>query len=285
VSMIKRFPLISYFIIAYLFSWTFWLPVVAIGEDAPLGLMLLTLLGGFGPLFAAFLVIYVIDGKQKLKALARSIVNLRVGVGWLLAVLLMPFILLALTYGVHFLAGGPPVEFASFEPIYLYPAALVFATLLGGGLEEPGWRGYALPYLQNHYSPLVSSLILAPIWTFWHLPLFFSELTTQYEIPIGLYLLGTFGLTIIFTWLFNKTGGSVFLAILFHGGINAAAGWYPITSRFDTVFGHTHAYALLALAMWIAAIILLVFFWTRSKVGNITSDGETKVKERRENSV
>ena len=45
--------------------------------------------------------------------------------------------------------------------------------VIGGLLEESGWRGYALPQLQPRMGALWASIILGVIHACWHLPLFF----------------------------------------------------------------------------------------------------------------
>jgi membrane protease YdiL (CAAX protease family) len=86
--------------------------------------------------------------------------------------------------------------------------------------EEPGWRGYALPHLQTARSPLGAGMILAPLVAMWHLPL---VAVGQLD-AIG--LAGTAGITLVYVWLFNHTGGSVLLTMVFHvtqGTISYAA--------------------------------------------------------------
>jgi uncharacterized protein len=82
-------------------------------------------------------------------------------------------------------------------------------SLLGGGFEEPGWREFALPRLQERHSPLMATLILALFWGLWHLPLF------------GLGFVGPMLYAFYYTYLYKRTG-SVLLCILLHGGFTAA---------------------------------------------------------------
>jgi uncharacterized protein len=90
---------------------------------------------------------------------------------------------------------------------------------LGGPLgEEPGWRGFALPRLQRLDSPLVGSLILGPSWAFWHLPLFWIP---AWNFPstirnIVMFVIAATAFTIVMTWIFNNTKGSLFIAVLVH---------------------------------------------------------------------
>jgi len=93
----------------------------------------------------------------------------------------------------------------------------IFIFLFIGLGEETGWRGYALQNLQKTRSPLQASLILAPIWALWHLPLFGLEIHTNIAIP---FLIGVFSATILGTWIYNRTNGSVLLQMLFHTTVN-----------------------------------------------------------------
>jgi membrane protease YdiL (CAAX protease family) len=97
----------------------------------------------------------------------------------------------------------------------------------GGGLEEPGWRGFALPLLQKRYSPLRSSLILAVIWAIWHWPSFLFEYQVGLLATV-LYSLQTVApLAILFTAVFNLTGGNLPIAILLHVSINITGTYLP----------------------------------------------------------
>lgn len=51
--------------------------------------------------------------------------------------------------------------------------------LLGGGLEEAGWRSYLLPYFYQKYPILLSSALVSIIWVFWHLPYFLTPDSMQ----------------------------------------------------------------------------------------------------------
>jgi hypothetical protein len=85
----------------------------------------------------------------------------------------------------------------------------LFVMLGGGGLEEPGWRGFALPLLQRRYSPLRASLILAVIWTFWHWPLFWFGYSDGGPLGVFFFLFGVAPITLLFTALhtsINITG-------------------------------------------------------------------------------
>ncbi len=110
------------------------------------------------------------------------------------------------------------------------PALLVFLmflnTTLTSGLEEPGWRGYALPTLQEKFNANKSSIILGFVWSIWHYPYLIYLYLTQLNFGIYLSVISiigftasTIGVTIIYTWIYNNTK-SVFIMILFHGLLN-----------------------------------------------------------------
>ena len=107
---------------------------------------------------------------------------------------------------------------APLSPLSLL-ALFVIVFFLGGPLgEEPGWRGFALPRLQRRYGPLVGSLILAPLWAFWHLPVFWVPAWNYPPtiLNIVMFVIASIALTIVLTWVFNNTKGSVFIAVLVH---------------------------------------------------------------------
>lgn len=115
-------------------------------------------------------------------------------------------------------------------------------ALYGGPLgEEAGWRGFALPRLQKRFDPLLASVILGAFWGLWHLPL---HLTGYYDQVFGSRLQGillrmfsTVPLTLIFTWLYNRSKGSLLVMVLLHTASNVtssivapAAGLYITTT-------------------------------------------------------
>jgi len=72
--------------------------------------------------------------------------------------------------------------------------------------------------LQERFNPLISSIIVGTVWAFWHLPLFYMTGTSQHELhlPFGGFLAGLCAMSIIMTWLNNRTSGSIWTSIFFH---------------------------------------------------------------------
>jgi uncharacterized protein len=231
-GLLARHPLISFSIIAYAGSWLVILPYVRLPNGAallpfdwPIPFVVSAVLAPFaGPFLAAFIMSGATEGKAGVGRLLRQIVLWRVGIQWYLFALVGIPILAVLGSivlpGVLTSFQMPPV---SWLPSYL--VAFVVCFFVGGPLgEEPGWRGFALPRLQKQFGPFVGTLILAPIHVLWHLPLFWvPQWNTARETVLDVVWYGLSGIamTVVFTWLFNNTKGSVLLAALAHTSMDA----------------------------------------------------------------
>ena len=225
-GLLARYPLTFYFVIAYGFSWLVWVPL-ALSKDgagllsfrSPIGASASVVVASFvGPFLSAFIMTCITEGRDGIGRLLRRCVLWRVGLGWYLFALIGIPMLLVL--GVIVLPGA----MASFKGLASlvtprpWLSQIVYVFLHGPLGEEPGWRGFALPRLQRLYGPLVASLILGPLWALWHLPFFWVP---AWNFPptllnIGLFVIVAIPLTIVMTWVFNNTKGSVLMAILVH---------------------------------------------------------------------
>ena len=94
--------------------------------------------------------------------------------------------------------------------------------------EEIAWRGFALPRLQSQYGALGACVMLWIPWTLLHLPYFFTKGSMFQQMGFVAFAAGTLSMTIVFAWLFNNTGGSVFLCTLMHAALNV---WPPLLYR------------------------------------------------------
>jgi uncharacterized protein len=255
MKTVTKAPIATFFILAYLISWFFWLPLIFVGEDPGIFFMLLWVLGGFGPFVAAIIT-------SKLAGVFKDFTKLlfmwRVSFKWYLVALGLPVLIAVVAYGVFLMAGGTPPAALETPPLYLYPLLLLFVMILGGGLEEPGWRGFALPMLLKRHNPFLASMLIGIGWAFWHLPLFFAPLSSQFNLPFEWYFLNTLAFSIMFTWLFLKSNRSTVTAIVLHGGINAVFTWYPGLSNISTSLGTLHYYAPITVASWLIAGLLLI---------------------------
>ena len=86
--------------------------------------------------------------------------------------------------------------------------------------EELGWRGFLLPKLIDKYNPITASLILGVIWAFWHLPVDLFANNNHGILNFVFRIIWTLPLSIIFTWFFIKTEGSLLIALFLHTSIN-----------------------------------------------------------------
>jgi membrane protease YdiL (CAAX protease family) len=180
-------------------------------------------LGPLGPTLSAIIVLYISSKKEGLKKLKESIIKWRVGIFWILfSSLIMPAFLI-LTILSNLVITGNFIDLGAYllsEGI-TSPLSLVMWIWVGsisyGIFEEIGWRGYALPKLQEKYNPLMSTIILFAGWGFWHTPMFFYRFNL--DILFG-WLYGLFLGAIILTFIYNSSGGSTFTAILFHTSNN-----------------------------------------------------------------
>lgn len=129
-----------------------------------------------------------------------------------------------------------------FDVILWYAAVI----LGGGGLEEPGWRGFALPQLQKRYSPIHSSLILAVIWAFWHWPMFWLGYYGGGPFGVFFHVLGVVPIALLLTAVFNLTRGSIPIAMILHASINTT----PVFMPASTIATSIWMLLILAVALW-----------------------------------
>ena len=244
--VIKRHPLISFFVLACLLSWWSW-PLYSL-DLTP------TPTVGFGPFLAALVVLAVTRGKAGIVDLLRRIVRWRVGLKWYAVALLLPVAvtLAAAAINVHLLGAQPstsPAELGGWSSLVPTFFILLMIPGLGGAWEEPGFRGYALPQLQRGRSALSASLALGVLWAVWHLPLFITGMDHWNEsVQIVAW-------TVVFAWLFNNTQGSVLLAMMMHTMSNTLSG-----SFFSQMFSGADSVnqAWLRGALWAVVAVAVV---------------------------
>jgi uncharacterized protein len=224
LTWLKRHPVAAFFSFAYILSWAVWLPWTGAGSHNGS----LRNIGTFGPTVAALLLVVLLEGRAGLGRLLRPLLTWRVSPLWYAFALLGgPAVVLA-AIGLHVAVGGAAPQFN--DPRQWYLILLVFAVVLFTSVlgEEIGWRGYALPRLQQRFGPLVASLILGVVWGLWHLPLFWAVGDIHQSMPLTLFLLQGLALTLVMTWVYNRTRGSLLVAHLLHTASNTAVGIFPI---------------------------------------------------------
>jgi membrane protease YdiL (CAAX protease family) len=232
-------------LLAYLCSWTIWLPLVASAQswlDRPAS-PYLHLFGELGPLFAALLVTAITAGRTGIAELGQRMFRWWVSVGWHLIAWLAPVVLFGIAAViVRFVRGGWPdlrligrtAEYPQLSLIVYWAAGLFF---YGWG-EETGWRGFALPQLQKNHNVLTATFLLSLLWAGWHLPLFWCvDGFMQMGIGggIGWYFSILLG-AVLMTWLYNGTQGSILIVAIFHTMVNVVFD-SPFPGDFTAVLG------------------------------------------------
>ncbi|MFD1812975.1 CPBP family intramembrane glutamic endopeptidase [Rhodococcus gannanensis] len=278
-GIVARHPLVSFFVIAYGLSWLVWSQFVLsqdgsgwFGFHATWPFMATIGIGTFGPAVAAVIVIGVTEGEGALIAFLKRIVMWRVGFRWwafallgfpvtaTIGCLLMPGVASSIT------TEGLDRSLTDYLPFLLYPTLLV-----GGPLgEELGWRGFALPRLQQRFVPLVATVVMGLLWTCWHAPIWFSNnwsvLNVQNVLCYSLFLvLASFQ----YTWASNHTGGSILIAVVLHASMDAFPNvvlfpMFPALGE-TTSFGVQKLYLALIIGFGLFAVAVTVA--TKGRLG------------------
>jgi membrane protease YdiL (CAAX protease family) len=226
---IQHSPLGVYVVLAFFFSWGAWIPLLSHRITFASKLWKLTYIAGLsGPLLAALLVSFAMGGRAAAETLLKRGLIWKLKARWYLVALALPPLLMM---GGWYMAAAVGQRHPQWEmpSLSLLPMTFVIMALRGGPLnEEFGWRGFLLPKLLERFSPFNASLILAPVWTLWHLPLWFLPGVPHKYWPFGLFALLVVPITFLFTWLYCRGKGSVLISILFHASFNTAIHYLPL---------------------------------------------------------
>jgi uncharacterized protein len=248
----RRHPLVIFFLLVFILTWAVWVPRAS---GAPLGVV--GQVWTWAPAIAVLLAAALTGGRGALRELGSRLVRWRVGWQWYLVVILGPAAFSLALAGIYTLFGGSWAEAAPPAilegPLLLLPLFLVILTFTDGLGEELAWRGFALPRLLTRYNALVASVVLGVIWALWHLPLLWTEGNSMFHQPLWLLLLDVTAKSILFTWVFLHTRGSVLIAMLFHGATNLFIVSPDVASTGDLALP-----VLAMVAKWVLVGIVLV---------------------------
>lgn len=206
--------LVIFFALTYGLSWTLFF----LGHQT--GFLPITMLGIWAPSISSLILTACFYKKKGLFQLLGRFKRFKIRWYWWLLLLLLPA-------SVHFIGRSLWQVFyfgdlsPAILPISYWLGALIPSFLIAGFGEELGWRGFALPRLQRHFSPILASFILAMVHLLWHLPTYWMG-QGIHNVPFIYILAFIFPWTFIFNWLYNKSGGSMLFAVGFHAISNAS---------------------------------------------------------------
>jgi uncharacterized protein len=141
----------------------------------------------------------------------------------------------------------------------VFPAILIvpLVVLIPAFAEEIAWRGYAVTRLLPTMSPLAAALTLGVPWAAMHL---FLQLPGQMNAGLDWWptIVSLLGYSVILTWAYVRSGGSVLLVALLHAGFNGVT---PLMAGLDV----DRTWILRAVLIAVIALAILVAEAMRSR--------------------
>ena len=262
---LRRYPVLSGFVLMFLCTWPvdLWAAASSRGWVSHPVPAVLPILVGYGFVVAALVMTAIVDGRVGVGALLRRFLVWRVGVLWYVVLIAGPVVVDLAAIALDALVTGAvpafdqPFARRNFGPSLglwvALPVFFLFGLLTNG--EEIGWRGYALPRLQARHSALVASLVVGTVWAVWHVPKFLTSGSAQ-DYPFWLFLIDTLAKAILYSWVFNSTGGSLLTVTVLHASFNTSAVFLPVL---PAVAGDHRLFMItVALRCLIAVLVVIV---------------------------
>lgn len=259
---------LGFFVLTLSFTWLTQAPALLakfrLVEGAPEQYLGLVGIGMFGPMLVASLLTWRESGRVGLQRLYGQLWQWRAGLGWYAGALLGPPILMAA--GVFLV--DPQGDRSYFYPPDVAPRFV--ALLLVPFVEEIGWRGYALPRLLRRYSPLTASLIVGACWAAWHVVMLILQDLTRMQFMLDTLLL--LAGSVVYTWLYLRSGGGLSIAIAVHAGAHLSNSNSVLPADQLPLIVQTVQWCLMALTLVIVERNLL-----RPVVSVARGDGQSNV--------
>jgi membrane protease YdiL (CAAX protease family) len=215
----RRHSLALFVLLAFLLSWYPWaLKLMGLNERGS---------GGINPLgvLVAAMIAAGVEGNGAFKRLLRGFTVWKLAPRWYAVAFLLPVVLATTAALLNIALGAAvptPTQLAAWPKIF---GAFAFIFLFIGLGEEPGWRGFLLPRLLERYSLVVANVILYVIWAAWHIPIMQTQMKPWLVAPFVVALLAG---TMVHTWLYRNTRGSIPLQMILHSSLNAFSGGYVV---------------------------------------------------------
>lgn len=140
---------------------------------------------------------------------------------YLIVILLFPLVrvisfYIGKTFGLH-------TSDVLLKPNALWLIGFFCTFFFFGGNEEFGWRGFLQKEMQKKYNPLMTALVISVLWSIWHLPLYYNGIySTGGFTELSPRFLFFIPITIIFTYLYNKSTYSMLALVMLHAMYNNA---------------------------------------------------------------
>lgn len=251
MKTLKQHPLVLFFILAFLFPWLVWGTTIAQSRGILQFHVPQSLAFWIGLNLATYITAAITGGLPAVKDIFNRIIRWRVKPIWYITALLFTGVIGILAIGIHIILGGTNTVGGLLTLKNLLPSLLfqIFFFLL---TEETAWRGFALPRLQARYNGLNSSLILGILWGLWHLPLVFIPGSFQSTVPFIGFILSAIATSILMTWVFNHSRGSVLIAAIFHGATDASIAFLNVMT------GDLRLFWVFIIVQWIAVVIIVL---------------------------
>lgn len=235
MSVVKKHPVLSYYILTFVISWGGILAVVGpagfpgnpLRVQKMFPVLVLAMLGG--PSIASILLTGLAFGKAGYRDLLSRLLKWRVGIGWYAAALLTaPLVWMAvnsaLSLRVHEFI---PKLFTESNKGTLVAMGSVVG-LSAGIFEELGWTGFVIPKLRPRWDAVKTGVIVGFLWGVWHLLVVVvangtpsGTLNVPGLIGAVIFSLGILSAyRILMIWVWDRTG-SLFIAMLMHASLTA----------------------------------------------------------------
>ena len=261
-NFIVRRPLLAYFVLSYTFFWGFLALIVVILDMLRLqpdalpawAMPIIVILGSWMPNLAAVIVTGVLAGREGIRQLLGKFFATQIAVRWYF-IALFPFPLAFAAAGLYRLAGGTAPGNLGLS-VGFWAGLIILNLLQGATGEEAGWRGFALPRLQETHGPVKASLILGLIWNFWHLPLWLLSGYSGLDLLIYVlaFSVSIISLTFLITWISNKTPNSLIPIVITHFSFNASLN---LVDARGLGFGPTLPLLVITAGIYLVAAILV----------------------------
>jgi membrane protease YdiL (CAAX protease family) len=234
-AFIKRRPVLTYYVLTFVFSWGGVLLVVwragfpGNSEQVEKLFPIALVANQAGPMLAGILCSALVYGRAGLREFRSRLLRWRVGGRWYaVALLTTPLVVIPTLFALSRLSPVfLPALVTTEDKTPLLLLGLVGGIL--GGIEELGWTGFAVPELRRRYGILTTGLIVGVLWAVWHLFLTSwasgdasGALSLSLLMPPLLFYVGVLpAYRVLMVWVYDRTE-SLLVAMLMHASLTAS---------------------------------------------------------------